>query len=266
MFFLSWFRKRRRVKLLDEPFPSWWLPILDRNVGHYRLLSDAQKKQVRDITTILIAEKRWESSGGMVMSDEVKVTIAAQAALLLLGMEHDYYRRVHWIIVYPRHIVVPDVDYFGDEDDTFPPHVVSGLADHSGDVSLSWEEVLHEARDPEGRFNVVLHEFAHQLDFVDGVVDGTPLISDPNLADRWGRVMQAAFDRHYQKMKKHQESFFTEHASDDESEFFSDASEAFFCAPHDLSEEEPEVFELLQAYYKIDTKKWFTKGATHPHR
>src|SRR4051794_39794649 len=99
--FFSWLRNRRRRKLLAEPFPIRWEAILNRNVGHYPLLSPDERARLRDTTRVLIAEKVWEGCGGLFVSEEMKVTIAAQAALLLLGLEHDYYHRVTSVVVYP---------------------------------------------------------------------------------------------------------------------------------------------------------------------
>src|SRR5262245_22548077 len=95
-----WLRTRRRRKLLDEPFPPWWESILKRNVGHYSRLSPAEQASMRDITRILVAEKNWVGCNGMQITEEVKVTVAAQAAIPILAANHDYYARVGGIYVY----------------------------------------------------------------------------------------------------------------------------------------------------------------------
>jgi hypothetical protein len=253
----SWLRNRRRRKILDEPFPREWEQILKKNVAHWPRLDAEEQSKLKDGIRILVAEKRWEGANRFPINDEVKVTVAAQAAILLLGLTHDYYARVPSIVIYPHSFEVPDLDEFGDVDDTFPAHVAAGQAVYRGAVILSWSEVLPEGRDLSMGKNVVIHEFAHQLDFLDNVINGTPPLEDEKAAAKWGRVMQAAFDRHLADLKASRETFFTEHAGDNETEFFADASEAFFCVPHDLEEEEPEVYELLMAYYRIDPRKWF---------
>jgi Mlc titration factor MtfA (ptsG expression regulator) len=105
----------------------------------------------------------------------------------------------------------------------------------------------------------VVHEFAHQLDFLDNVVNGTPPLADKALEGKWQPVMQAAFDAHRATLDRGEEAFFTEHAAENETEFFADASEAFFCRPHDLREEEPGVYELLTGYYRVEPVKWFAR-------
>lgn len=252
-----WLRNRRHAKLLDEPFPREWEAILQRNVGHFRLLSEDQRRKVRDTVRILVGDKRWEGGNRFPVNDEVRVTIAGQAALPLLGLTHDYYARVPTIIVYPAPFEIPDRDEFGEIDDTFPAHVASGQAVYRGAVILAWNEVLPEGRDPSLGQNVVIHEFAHQLDFLDGITNGTPPLEDAKTEAKWGRVMQAAFDRHLRELKSGEQTFFTEHAGENETEFFADASEAFYCVPHALLAEEPEVFDLLKAYYRIDPREWF---------
>jgi hypothetical protein len=157
---------------------------------------------------------------------------------------------------------VPDLDEYGEVDDTFPAVIASGQAMDRGAVVLAWNEVLPEGRDPSIGKNVVIHEFAHQLDFLDGVTNGTPPLDDARTEAKWGRVMQAAFDRHLRELKAGGETFFTEHAGESETEFFADASEAFFCVPHDLAAEEPEVFELLKAYYRVEPREWFRRGSS----
>jgi Mlc titration factor MtfA (ptsG expression regulator) len=252
----GFFRDRRRRKLLAEPFPPHWEVLLRRNVGHYPRLSDAERAKVRDIARVLVAEKSWEGVGGLVATEEIRLTVAAQAALLLLGREHDYYARVAAVVVYPGAFRTP-VEEDGWEDDGLSEDPLSGQAVYRGPVILSWDEALAEGRDPDGGHNVVVHEFAHQLDFLDGATDGTPALDDPDLLARWGPVMQAAFDAHRQALDAGADTFFTEHAGENEAEFFADASEAFFCRPHDLEAEARGVFGLLQGFYKLDPRRWF---------
>lgn len=258
----SWFRQRRRRKLLAEPFPIRWEAILRRNVGHYGLLTADEQARLRDISRVLIAEKEWEGCRGLHVSEEMKVTIAAQAAILLMNIEHDYYARVLSVVVYPDTFRTP-VREDGWEDDELSDTVLSGQAVYRGPVILSWSEVLPEGRDPGAGFNVVIHEFAHQLDFLDNGINGTPPLDDKALAARWAPIMTAAYESHKNAVENEEETFFSAHAADDEAEFFADATEAFFCQPHRLQEEEPGVFELLVGYYRLDPRKWF-EGVGEP--
>jgi hypothetical protein len=253
----SWFRDRRRKKLLAEPFPAAWEDILRRNMGHFARLSDQEREKVRQITRIMVAEKVWEPCGAIEMTEEMKVTIAAQAALPILGMEHDYYGRVLSILVYPTAFHLAKADETGDESFVRDETSAEGHAIYRGPVILSWEEVLGEGREPEAGHNVVIHEFAHQLDFLDNRVDGAPPLGSGQLAQRWKPVMSRALAAHRKALEKGEETFFTEQAGEDEAEFFADASEAFFCLPEDLRDEYPEIYELLRAYYRVEPGRWF---------
>lgn len=253
----SWLRRRRRQKLLAEPFPIRWEPILRANVWHYSRLSEPEQSRLRDITRVLIAEKLWEGAGGLYVTEEMKVTIAAQAALLLLGLEHDYYARVESIVVHPGKFRSPQREDNW-EDDGLSDYEADGMAVYRGPVLLSWQDVLPEGRDPDEGFNVVIHEFAHQLDFLDNAINGTPPLGDRELEARWKYVMTVAFEDHRRAVRKGEtELFFSEHAAENETEFFADASEAFYCRPHDMREMYPDVYRLLVAYYRVDPARWF---------
>lgn len=233
------------------------MEFLQRNVGHYSLLSENEQARLRDATRILIAEKDWLGRGGLFVSEEMKVTIAAQAALLLLGADRGYFARVSEIIVFPTSFRTPvaEDDW---EDDELSETDLAGQAVYRGPVLLAWNEVLGEGRDPNAGFNVVVHEFAHQLDFLDGLTGGVPSLGDRALESRWRYVMTVAFEDHRRAINaKNSETFFTAHAAENETEFIADASEAFYCRPFDLKELHPEVYQLLAAYYRVDPAAWF---------
>ena len=252
----AWLRNRRRRKWLAEPFPPHYEAILRRNVSHYAHLTAPQRATLRDGLRVFLREKRFEGGSGFVVTEEVRVTVAAQAALLILGLDADYYRRVGAVIVYETTFKTPDPEDPA-EDDDLSDTPLAGQAVYRGPVILSWDAVRAEGRDVGTGQNVVLHEFAHQLDFLDTFTDGTPPLDDPALAARWPAVMQAAFDRHTKAIRRGRDTFFSEHAADNETEYFADATEAFFCAPHDLVLEEPEVYDLLEAFYKVNPREWF---------
>ena len=253
----GFFRDRRRRKLLATPFPHHWEVVLRRNVGHYPRLTADEQAKLRDITRVLLAEKHWEGCGGQFITDEIKLTVAGQAALLLVGLpEHDHFARVTSVIVYPDEFRTPNPED-GYEDDQLSDTALDGQAWYRGPVIVGWKNALEEGRDPECGFNLVIHEFAHQLDFLDGETNGTPPLADRAAEDRWRAVMTAAFERHKKELRRGAETFFTEHAGDDETEFFADATEAFYCRPHDLEEEAPEVFDLLRGYFRVDPRGWF---------
>ncbi|MFP6641821.1 MAG: zinc-dependent peptidase, partial [Myxococcota bacterium] len=170
-------RERRRRNWLEEGFPPAWREILDRGVAHYRLLDQAEKSRLEDFIRIFIEEKNWEGCGGLDLDDEIRVTIAGQAGLLALGLPHEFYANVKSILVYPSAIVTPERVAGTFEIPQGPVHSgipILGEAQLHGPVILVWDSVKRHARHPEEGHNVVYHEFAHKLDMLDGVADGTP--------------------------------------------------------------------------------------------
>ncbi len=256
----SWLNQRRRRHLLAEPFPNWWYGFLTDNVAHYTLLSEAEQTRLRDITRVLIAEKRWQGCSGLFVTEEMKVTIAAQAALLLLADDHHYYKHVRDIVVFPTEFRTP-VAEDGWEDDQLSEIPLAGRAVDRGPVLLAWDQVLPEGRSPGGGVNVVIHEFAHQLDFVDGLTSGTPPLADRTLEARWQHVMTTRYEQHRLAVSMNRRNpLFSTHAADNEAEFFASASEAFYCRPAHLKRIYPDVFELLGAYYCVDPLAWFARN------
>ena len=172
-----WLTDHRRKKLTEAPFPATWEEIVRRNVAHYCMLDTAEHVHLHALIQVFIAEKTWEGCGGLELTDEIRVTITAQACLLLLGLPHDYYRNVLSIIVYPS-TVVPPQRTIGHFEIPLAPiemaHPIIGQAFQQGPLILIWDAVLHGSRHPEQGHNVVYHEFAHKLDMLDGAADGTP--------------------------------------------------------------------------------------------
>lgn len=254
----SWLRARRRRKLLAEPFPIRWERFLTENVAHVALISPAEQARLRDITRVLVAERPWQGGGGLFVTEEMKVTIAAQAALLLLGGPGDYFAAVEAVVVYPSEFKTP-VREDGWEDDGLSDGELDGQAHYRGPVILSWDVVREEGRNPACGTNVVVHEFAHQLDYRDGITAGAPPLGDRALETRWKYVMTVALEDHRRAVDKGEETFFTEHAAENPAEFFADAAEAFYCDPHGLRAENAEIYGLLAAYFKVEPCGWFAE-------
>jgi Mlc titration factor MtfA (ptsG expression regulator) len=248
----SWLRNRRRRRLLAAPFPPAWLTYLQRNVAHYQYLSAAEQKKLRDDLRVFIAEKNWEGCGGLQITDEIQVTIAAEACLLVLGMEHNYYDRVLSILVYPAGYRVP-MDRPGRTgiiDERGEGRL--GEAWYRGPVVLAWDHVRHDARHPHRGKNLVFHEFAHQLDMLDGVVNGTPPLRDREQARRWKEVMTAEYTRLVEASQRGQATLLDPYGTTNEGEFFAVVTECFFDNPVALRQQHPRLYDLLREYYHQD--------------
>ena len=254
----SWLRRRRWRRLLSTPFPSDWLPYLQSNVAHYGLLGEAEQAKLRDDLRILIADKTWEGCGGLTVTDEIKVTIAAQASLLLLGMEHDYFSRVRSILVYPA-------GYRSPEGVIGPDGVVRegvgrlGEAWYRGPVILGWDEVRLGGQDHRDGRNLVLHEFAHQLDFRDGWIDGTPPLKNRARYKQWQEVMTAEYSRLVEESERGKPKVLDEYGATNPAEFFAVATECFFEKPVQMQRRHPKLYEVLRNYFGQDPANRFTR-------
>jgi Mlc titration factor MtfA (ptsG expression regulator) len=237
-----------------------WLTFLHKNVIHYQHLSKTEQGRLRDDLRIFIAEKHWEGCGGLKITDEIKVTIAAQACLLVLGMKHNYFDRVLSILVYPRGYRVPAED---ETDGPFhdPRSARLGEAHYRGPVVLSWAEVLSDSRSPASGHNLVFHEFAHQLDFLDGVIDGTPPLKDQAQARRWHDVMTSEYQRLIQESASGKATVLDHYGATNEAEFFAVATECFFDQPVALKQRHAQLYELLREYYLQDPAARCTAGS-----
>ncbi len=254
----SWLKRRRRAKILAEPMPPEWLDYLDRNVPLYARLNEHEKAVLRDDMRILVAEKNWEGCGGLTITDEIKVTIAAHAALLLLGIDHDSFARVMSILVYPSGFRAPDGWRRMDGTVDLSTGAL-GEAWYDGPVILAWDAVLAGALDPKDGRNVVLHEFAHQLDYLDGVADGTPPLRHKEDYQRWHDVMTREFERLKAESEYGHPKVLDSYGATNHAEFFAVATEAFFEKSRQMYVRHPELYAVLSEYYGQDP------AAREPH-
>jgi Mlc titration factor MtfA (ptsG expression regulator) len=260
----GWLERRRRRQLLAAPFPADWVDHLRLNVAVYQFLTAAEQARLRDDLRVFVAEKWWEGCGGLTLSDEVRVAIAAQACLLLLGVEHDYYKHVRTILVYPSAYRSPDGQ-------VGPDGVVRegigrlGEAWHRGPVVLAWDEVRAGGQNHRDGRNVVMHEFAHQLDFLDGLNDGTPPLRDAEQYREWQRVMTGEFDRLRADVERGRATLLDSYGATDPAEFFAVATECFFEKPRQMQERHSDVYAVLRGYYCQDPACWFARSDGAPH-
>ena len=251
----SWLSNRRRKKLTQVPFPAVWEEIICRNVAHYCFLDEAERAHLRALIQIFIAEKYWEGAGGLELTDEIRVTISAQACLLLLGLPHNYYKNVQSIIVYPSTVVPPPrkPDFF---ENTMAPvdpvYPIIGQAFLRGPVIIIWDAALRGGRHPELGHNVIYHEFAHKLDMLDGSADGTPPLKDRAEYRDWVQTCTQEFLRLKNLTKNGKRSFLDSYGATNEAEFFAVATEQFFDQPRLMIEHAPDLYRVLKNYYCQD--------------
>ncbi len=252
----SWLKKRRRKKILLQPFPQEWREILQQKIVHYSFLSAEKKKRLEQLVQIFIAEKNFEGCGGQVITAEIKVVVAGHACLLVLNLPHDYYAKVESILIYPATVKLPPPKsgIF-----TRGPLIagtelpIVGQASMHGTVILVWDEVKRNTTHPRGGHNVVFHEFAHILDMFDGRADGTPLLPSRDTYREWAEVCTRVYFDLQKRMKKGKKTFLSSYAATNEAEFFAVATEYFFNRPVKMAERRPELYEVLHKFYRQDT-------------
>ena len=246
----SWLKKRRRRWALAEPFPAEWEQWLAGRVPHFASLSAGDTRRLRELVQVFIAEKNWEGCKGLVVTDEMRVTIAGQACLLLLGIEHDYFRNVDSILVFPRQFVSmtkQEMDASGVVHESDQASL--GEAWRDGPVILSWSDSKAGGMNPHDGLNVVIHEFAHKLDLRDGVVNGTPPLKNRAEYARWAEVMQREYEVLVEHSTKGKATLLDDYGATNPGEFFAVAVECFFEKPVQMSRKHGELYSVLAQYF-----------------
>ena len=254
-----WWVARGRSRLRSQPFPPAWRRILRRRVPAVAALPPDLQQRLKGHVQVFLAEKPFIGCGGQAISDEVRVTIAAQACLLLLGHARpDYYPRLRQILVYPEAFVVDRVQPQGGGVVHERRQALAGESWSRGPVILAWDQVLAGAADPVDGRNVVLHEFAHQIDQDKGVADGRPWRPTRALRRRWAVVMDAAWQRLREPPSETGgvPSVIDRYGASDPAEFFAVVTETFFERPQELAAEAPEVYRELALLYQVHPLAW----------
>jgi Mlc titration factor MtfA (ptsG expression regulator) len=246
------FKTRRRERLKAEPFPEAWEAALRANVPLYGRLPEADRAELRGHVQVLLAEKHFEGCGGLELTDEIRVTIAAQAAMLLLHRETDYYPKLVTVLVYPSAYVAPSVEHVGGGLVLEGESARLGESWQTGVVILSWDDVRRGATDPRDGHNVVLHEFAHQLDGQDGSANGAPILERRSQYVTWARVLGEEYEELRRDAERGRKSVLDDYGATNPAEFFAVATECFFEKPAPMQKKHPALYEELKAYYQQD--------------
>ena len=211
--------------------------------------------QVKKHTQVLLAEKPFIGCQGLAVTDEMRVLIAAQAALLLLNRRAGYFRNLRQVLVYPGAFVVDRaVNDGGVVHDQ--RRALAGESWQQGQLILSWDDVLRGAATPDDGRNVVIHEFAHQLDQETGTANGAPPMGSPARRARWAAVMAAEFDQLRQRVQAGRHGVIDPYAATDPAEFFAVVSELFFEQPRELAVAHPRLFREFARYYGTNPLHW----------
>jgi Mlc titration factor MtfA (ptsG expression regulator) len=251
-----WIPRYRLKRAVEAPFPEEWVPILEGNIQVYRDLPRPLREQLRLLIKQFLHEKHFTGAGGLEITDEIRVTIAAEACMLILNRPSGVYPGLRYIIVYPTAFIV-ESGYVDDAGVVDPSaRDLLGESWDNGRVILAWDSVIRGGRNFTDGQNVVLHEFAHQLDSETGYTDGAPLLGGPSSYRAWASVLSEEFEDLREDALSGRRSIMDHYGASNAAEFFAVATETFFEKPRQMAKHHEELFEIMTAYYRIDPRDW----------
>ena len=245
----------RDWSLHKRPFPTSWLAVLQGALPVYGALPPEQQSRLQEMVKFFIDRKQFYGCGGLSITDEMRVIIAAQACLLVLNRGGALYPKLKSILVYPAAFRVGREERQADGAVTSGDHNLLGESWSNGRVILSWDDVTRGVADFSDGHNVVLHEFAHQLDAESGATNGAPYLRS-NSYRAWAAVFTENFQDLELRSMQGLETVMDEYGATNPAEFFAVATETFFEQPHELHSRRPELYLELQGYYQVDPRQW----------
>jgi Mlc titration factor MtfA (ptsG expression regulator) len=255
----------RLRRALRRPMPAGFIDILTRNIAVYPRMPAQLRQQLHRLVQQFLYQKRFVGCDGLDIDDEMRVTIAGQASLLLLNRPSKVYPGLHTILVYPTAFMVPrnQVDAAGVVTQTRQDLLGESWGD--GRVVLSWDHVRRGAHDWTDGQNVVLHEFAHQLDSESGSNNGAPYLGSRESYRNWSAVLSRDYANLRADAIHHQQSVLDHYGATNPAEFFAVATETFFEKPYQMAERHPALFSEFGKYYRVDPREWQDEPVPEPH-
>ena len=251
-----WWLERQRQARRHAPFPSAWRDVLRQRVALYRILPSHLQLQLKQHIQVFLAEKTFIGCNGLEITDEMRVTVAAHACLLILNRPGDYYPKLRQILLYPDSFVVERDHTDGIGVAHRARQVLAGESWSQGQVILSWQDTLAGAAVADDGQNVAIHEFAHQLDQETGSANGAPLLARRGQMQSWSNVLGAEFATLQARVTRGAPSLFSDYGATDPAEFFAVVSEVFFEQPLPMAQDYPALYQQLSEYYQLDPRNW----------
>jgi len=248
-------QKFRRHKLFLKPLAPESIQILENNVSIYSLLPEALKKELHGRINIFLNEKEFIGCAGLQISNEIRITIAGNACLLLLKRDKRCFPGFISILMYPDTYVAKEVK----SDGMVESHEQSTRSGESwlrGPIVLSWADVMRGSLDPSDGHNVVLHEFAHKLDETNNSMNGLPVLRDSSHYAEWATVLSKEFDSLLIRVNRGTNSVIDAYGTVSPAEFFAVATESFFEKPAQMKAKLPELYQQLERFYNLDPAAW----------
>ena len=246
-------QRRRRQRVRSESVPASWCGVVDATVPHAALL-DPEERAELDMAMLLFLDRvAFEGAGGLVVDEEMRVSIAAQACLLLIGQgDQEVYPRLQSVVVYPRSWIVEHEQRHPDGTVSVTHQRRLGESWGVGTLVLSWDDVQRGSADPDDGHNVVIHEFAHQLDSMEPSSAGAPPLPRRSMYTAWAKVLGAEYRALIDDIEHHRRTLLDAYAATNAAEFFAVTTEVFFERPEALRRRHPELYEQFRLFYQQD--------------
>lgn len=240
----------RRKRAERTGLPDGWRAILDARSAQWRLLDERERARLGELADWLLRARRWEAARDFALTDEVRTLVSAHASLLILELDESWYQEVGAVVVRAGSMEQGRLAGGGRGIVTRTPGAIDGEAHHDdGPLMVSWDAARREAAQPRWGRDVVLHEFAHKLDMLDGTLDGTPHMDDPEQVAQWVKVCT----NHFEAVREGTGvPILREYAGTNAAEFFAVATETFFTRPIELRAQTPDLYDILRAFYGQD--------------
>jgi Mlc titration factor MtfA (ptsG expression regulator) len=248
--------ERRHRRIHAQAFPAAWRDILKQRVPYVRSLPANLQLQLKRHIQVFVAEKTFIGCDGLTITDEIRVTIAAQACLLILNRARGFFPKLREILVYPASFVVEREHVDGIGVAHHARQVLSGESWERGQVVLSWQDTLKGAATPDDGQNVVIHEFAHQLDQEKGIANGAPVLRRRDHYARWSQVLSTEYSQLQDSSSRQEAPLFSAYGASDPAEFFAVISEVFFEQARQMADEHPALYQELSVFYGLDPLSW----------
>jgi len=246
------FQLIRRFLNKRRKFPESWQKILNNSVPYYQFLHTSLKDELRKHMTVILTEKHFEGCGGLEMTEEKKVIIAAYATVLILGEPAGYYPSLQAILVYPDDYIAPvhEEDASGIMTEGMEPR--SGESWDMGSIVLSWSDIEQDIHNPLNGKNLIFHEFSHQLDDRYGVTAG--IDDDGNIltSTEGNEILAEHFLQLRRAASRRKQTLLDPYGATNPAEFFAVATECFFENGHKLNRQHPKLYKSFKAFYNID--------------
>lgn len=254
------FTRYRRHHLKQQPFPLEWQNIIENALPFYDdALSANDRSQLQGHIQVFLAEKQFIGCNELNVTIEMKLVIAAVSCLLLMNRQTRYFSQLKSILVYPSHYTTQQTRWVS-------PYVVEetkvarlGESWTRGQVVLSWAQIIWDMNHWHDGHNIILHEFAHQLDAEDHTAAGVPVLPSQAAYDQWAQVMKMAYEQLCETVQQGRQSVIDSYGATNPAEFFSVVTETFFERPQLLRHHYSDVYTLLQYYYQLDPDGWFSE-------